>query len=282
MCQEPLAQGIRRCYEDATPFFLHEEALALYRTYLVVGGMPKAVGRYASTKELQPVREVQSEINETYISDMPSAQAALCKSIWNSIPSQLARESTRKFKYGDVVKGGRAKQFAEPLGWMEAAGIIKLNPQTNSTSAPLVAREGGAFFKAYMGDTGLMFYKFGLSPDALLNPATYGSLSDSFRGALAENYVMQALTANGLSSFYWTPGDSSGEVEFVMNTPDGSVLPIEVKSGQNVRSISLRTYMKKSGCPLGIRISTRQFDLEGELKSIPLYAAFCIGERTSG
>lgn len=280
--QEPLAQGIRRCYEDATPFFLHEEALALYRTYLVVGGMPKAVGRYASTKELQPVREVQSEINETYISDMPSAQAALCKSIWNSIPSQLARESTRKFKYGDVVKGGRAKQFAEPLGWMEAAGIIKLNPQTNSTSAPLVARKGGAFFKAYMGDTGLMFYKFGLSPDALLNPATYGSLSDSFRGALAENYVMQALTANGLSSFYWTPGDSSGEVEFVMNTPDGSVLPIEVKSGQNVRSISLRTYMKKSGCPLGIRISTRQFDLEGELKSIPLYAAFCIGERTSG
>lgn len=274
--KEPMARGIRQSYEESRPFVLHDEAMGLYRSYLAIGGMPKAVAAYASGQPVQRVREIQAEINETYLSDMPASNAALCQGVWNSIPKQLARESSRKFKYGDVVKGGRAERFAEPLAWMEAAGIISLNPQTNSTASPLVARDGGAFFKAYLADTGLMFYKYGLMPGVLLDPETYRSLAPAVRGALAENYVMQALVANGAEPFYWTPGDSSGEVEFVLNTPLGSVLPIEVKSGENVRSISLRNYMKRTGCPLGIRVSARQFGQEGPLKSIPLYAAFCI------
>lgn len=274
--KESMANGIRRCCEEDRPFLLHEEAMELYRTYLVVGGMPKAVRRYGEERDFRRVRSVQAEINDTYLSDMPAKQAALCRAIWDSLPKQLARESSRKFKYGDVVHGGRAERFEEPLDWMDAAGIVMLNRQTNSTAAPLVARDGGAFFKVYMADTGLMFYKYGLVPETLLNPATYGALADSFRGGLAENYVMQALAANGLDTFYWTPGDASGEVEFVMGTPAGSVLPIEVKSGTNVRSVSLRKYMERSGCPLGIRVSGRQFGREGNLKSVPLYAAFCI------
>lgn len=271
-----MAEGIRRCFEDNSPFILHNEAMQLYRTYLIVGGMPKAVRSFVETENFQRVREVQSEINDTYISNMPARQAALCQGIWDSIPKQLARESSRKFKYGDVAKGGRAERFAEPIEWMRAAGIVIMNSQTNSTSAPLVPRDGGAFFKLYIADTGLMFYKYGLLPDTLLEQATYESLADSFRGALAENYVMQSLIANGWSTFYWTPGDSSGEVEFVMGTGTGDILPVEVKSGVNVKSISLRSYMKHSACPLAIRVSAKQFGLDGGLKSIPLYAAFCI------
>lgn len=273
---EQMAAGIRRCYEEDRPFFLHDEAMELYRTYLVVGGMPKAVMRYTQDRDWHRVREAQAEINDTYLSDMPSKQAALCRSIWNSLPKQLARESSRKFKYSDVVKGGRAERFEEPLDWMDAAGIILLNRQTNSYAAPPVARDGGAFFKVYMADTGIMFYKYGLTPDTLLNPFTYETLSDSFRGALAENYAMQALAANGHETFYWTPGNATGEVEFIISTPEGAVLPIEVKSGTNVRSVSLRNYMKRSDCPLAIRVSGRQFGREGALKSIPLYAMFCI------
>ena len=274
--QESMAQGIRTCYEQARPYPRHEEALSFYRQYLVVGGMPRAVASYAASASSEEVREVQSEIDQTYVADMPMSQAALCRAIWDSVPRQLAREGTRKFKYADVARGGRANRFEEPLDWLESAGIISLNRQTNSCELPLQARDGGAFFKAYMADTGLMYYKFGLAPNLLLMPESYSALSAAFRGALAENYVMQQLEANGVRTYYWTPGDASGEIEFLTSTSRGDLLPIEVKSGENVRSRSLKSFMAKTSCPLGLRVSAREFGQEGSLKSIPLYAAFCI------
>lgn len=274
--QESMAQGIRTCYEQARPYPRHEEALSFYRQYLVVGGMPRAVASYAASASFEEVREVQSEIDQTYVADMPISQAALCRAIWDSVPRQLAREGTRKFKYADVARGGRANRFEEPLDWLESAGIISLNRQTNSCELPLQARDGGAFFKAYMADTGLMYYKFGLAPNLLLMPESYSALSAAFRGALAENYVMQQLEANGVRTYYWTPGDASGEIEFLTSTSRGDLLPIEVKSGENVRSRSLKSFMAKTSCPLGLRVSAREFGQEGSLKSIPLYAAFCI------
>lgn len=274
--QESMAQGIRTCYELARPYPRHEEALSFYRQYLVVGGMPRAVASYAASASFEEVREVQSEIDQTYVADMPMSQAALCRAIWDSVPRQLAREGTRKFKYADVARGGRANRFEEPLDWLESAGIISLNRQTNSCELPLQARDGGAFFKAYMADTGLMYYKFGLAPNLLLMPESYSALSAAFRGALAENYVMQQLEANGVRTYYWTPGDASGEIEFLTSTSRGDLLPIEVKSGENVRSRSLKSFMAKTSCPLGLRVSAREFGQEGSLKSIPLYAAFCI------
>ena len=274
--QESMAQGIRTCYEQARPYPRHEEALSFYRQYLVVGGMPRAVASYAASASSEEVREVQSEIDQTYVADMPMSQAALCRAIWDSVPRQLAREGTRKFKYADVARGGRANRFEEPLDWLESAGIISLNRQTNSCELPLQARDGGAFFKAYMADTGLMYYKFGLAPNLLLMPESYSALSAAFRGALAENYVMQQLKANGVRTYYWTPGDASGEIEFLTSTSRGDLLPIEVKSGENVRSRSLKSFMAKTSCPLGLRVSAREFGQEGSLKSIPLYAAFCI------
>lgn len=274
--QESMAQGIRTCYEQARPYPRHEEALSFYRQYLVVGGMPRAVASYAASASFEEVREVQSEIDQTYVADMPMSQAVLCRAIWDSVPRQLAREGTRKFKYADVARGGRANRFEEPLDWLESAGIISLNRQTNSCELPLQARDGGAFFKAYMADTGLMYYKFGLAPNLLLMPESYSALSAAFRGALAENYVMQQLEANGVRAYYWTPGDASGEIEFLTSTSRGDLLPIEVKSGENVRSRSLKSFMAKTSCPLGLRVSAREFGQEGSLKSIPLYAAFCI------
>ena len=274
--QESMAQGIRTCYEQSRPYPRHEEALSFYRQYLVVGGMPRAVASYAVSASSEEVREVQSEIDQTYVADMPMSQAALCRAIWDSVPRQLAREGTRKFKYADVARGGRANRFEEPLDWLESAGIISLNRQTNSCELPLQARDGGAFFKAYMADTGLMYYKFGLAPNLLLMPESYSALSAAFRGALAENYVMQQLEANGVRTYYWTPGDASGEIEFLTSTSRGDLLPIEVKSGENVRSRSLKSFMAKTSCPLGLRVSAREFGQEGSLKSIPLYAAFCI------
>lgn len=271
-----MADGIRRCYAESRPFPLHNEALDAYLQYLVVGGMPRAVSEFATTNNMDSVRQILSEIDQTYMADMPQSQAALCRSIWNSIPGQLARESTRKFKYADVTKGGRAKRFEEPLDWLESAGVVNVNRQTNSTSLPIIAREGGAFFKVYMADTGLLYYKMGLSPNLLFSKETYRALSSNFRGALAENYVMQQLVANGVATHYWTPGDSYGEIEFVSASADGNLVPIEVKSGENVKSKTLRDFMKSNDTPWGVRISGRNFGKEGALLSVPLYAAFCV------
>lgn len=274
--EERMAVGIRSCFLDPRPFVLHERALERYREYLVVGGMPKAVAAFAQGFDMQRVREIQAEIDQTYISDMPSGVAALASATWNSIPRQLARETTRKFKYGDVVKGGRATRFEEPLAWLESAGIVALCRQTNSRALPIVPRDGGAFFKAYISDIGLLYYKSGLVPQMILSGDSYALLADSFRGAFAENYVMQALCTNGHQPMYWTPGDASAEIEFVIPGESGAVIPIEVKSGMNVRSRSLKSYVEKNGCDLGYRVSALNFGQEGPLKSIPLYAAFCI------
>ena len=271
-----MADGIRRCYAESRPFPLHNEALDAYLQYLVVGGMPRAVSEFATTNNMDSVRQILSEIDQTYMADMPQSQAALCRSIWNSFPGQLARESSRKFKYADVTKGGRAKRFEEPLDWLESAGVVNVNRQTNSTSLPIIAREGGAFFKVYMADTGLLYYKMGLSPNLLFSKETYRALSSNFRGALAENYVMQQLVANGVATHYWTPGDSYGEIEFVSASADGNLVPIEVKSGENVKSKTLRDFMKSNDTPWGVRISGRNFGKEGALLSVPLYAAFCV------
>lgn len=276
MGEERMADGIRSCFQDSRPFVLHDQALEWYRKYLVVGGMPKAVDAFARGYGLQRVREIQAEIDQTYISDMPAGVAALARSTWDSIPRQLARETTRKFKYGDVVKGGRANRFEEPLAWLESAGIVDLCRQTNSCEPPLIPRDGGAFFKAYLADVGLLHFKSGLMPNMVLDRDSYALLSSSFRGAFAENYVMQALKTNGFAPLYWTPGNSSAEIEFVISDGQGSIVPIEVKSGSNVRSRSLRNFMDKTGCNLGYRISALNFSQEGPLKSIPLYAAFYI------
>ncbi len=143
--QEPMARGIRTCYEQARPYPRHEEAMGFYRQYLVVGGMPRAVAAFAETGSFEEVREVQAEIDQTYIADMPMAQAALCRAIWDSVPRQLAREGTRKFKYADVARGGQANRFEEPLDWLESAGVIDLVRQTNSCKLPLQARDGRLF-----------------------------------------------------------------------------------------------------------------------------------------
>ena len=282
--QEKMADGIRSCFVDRRAFVLHDDALDLYRRYLVVGGMPKAVSCYAQNGDYEEIRTLQAEINQTYIADIalyaPPEEPVRIQAVWASIPKQLARETTRKFKYADVSKGGRERQYRAPLAWLEAAELVTLNPQTNDTTAPLVARDGGSFFKAYLLDTGLMFFRYNLDAQTFLDDEARGLLSANFRGALAENYAMQALTANNLETFYWTPGTTAQqEVEFVVQNRRGRIIPIEVKSGDNVRSRSLVAFMDKSKAPCALRLSAKNFGMTDRVFSVPLYAAFCIDEQ---
>lgn len=289
--EDAMANDIRGHYRSGERYILHEEALAHYRHYLVVGGMPRPLREYLETGSLLAALEEQREIDATYTADMTDPDNGIsgiaAKRIWDSLPRQLLRASTKKFKYADVVRGGRRERLLEPLEWLEAAGIVVRNNLTRDARAPLVPYEEdeGSFFKVYVADTGIMFCKFGVDSSLFLDPANRAVLSSDFRGALAENYVMQSLTANGLSTFYWMPEGSGaqGEVDFVLQNGRAEVVPVEVKSARNVRSKSLMKLMAEGRSPYAIRLSENDFaktimDTGKLLRSVPLYAAYCIGE----
>lgn len=288
--EDALASSIREHAETCEPLLLHERALDLYHRFLVVGGMPRVVREYVETGLLDRVADRQREIDETYVADMTDPDNGIngiaAKRIWESITRQLLRSSTKKFKYSEVERGGRREKLLEPLEWLEAAGVVVKNDLTRDMRAPLTpyGDEEGTFFKLYAADTGVMFRKFGIAGQTYLDPTTRSLLSSDFRGALAENFVMQALTACDANAFYWMPDTnaSRGEIDFVIQTERAQVIPIEVKSGRNVVAKSLRRFVKEAQSPYAVRLSELQFgisDMEDagcQLKSLPLYAAFCL------
>ena len=289
--EESMASDIRAHAATGEPYLLHDRALEYYQRYLVVGGMPKAVRLYAETGSLSAVREAHEEIDITYTADMTDPDngisAAAAKRIWGSLPKQLLRASSKKFKYSEVVRGGRRAQLLEPLEWLEAAGIVLRNDLTCDTQAPLAPfnDDEGSFFKEYICDTGLMFFKFGIEPELFLDPKLKGLLSSDFRGALAENSVMQALRANGLSTFYWMPDEKigKGEVDFVFQDSAARVVPVEVKSGRNVQAKCFKRLVKEGRSNRAYLLSENNFsiaDPDGAgcpTFNLPLYAAYCIG-----
>lgn len=288
--EEKMADDIRAHARSFEPYIAHDAALDYFQHYLVVGGMPKVVSRWAATKDFAVAVEELDEIDGTYTADMTNPENGIsgisAKRIWESLPKQLLRSSTKKFKYADVVRGGRRARLLEPLEWLEAAGIVTKNEMTRDACAPLAPydEDEGSFFKIYVADTGLMFHKFNLAPEAFLDPQLRGALSSDFRGALAENGVMQALHSNGLKTFYWMPAAPGvrGEVDFVFQTQLGEVIPVEVKSSRNVRSKSLVKLMEEGRSPYAWCLSEHNFSssqIAGghERRNAPLYAAFAIG-----
>lgn len=288
-----MARDIRMHAETGEPYVRHDQALDLYHKYLVLGGMPRVLDAYRHEGGFSAAGEVQAEIDATYTADMTDPENGIsgisAKRIWDSLPKQLLRASTKKFKYSEVIRGGRRERLLEPLEWLAAAGVISINDLTCDDRAPLAPYndEDGSYFKVYVADTGIMFHKFGIDPVVFLDDGRRAILASDFRGALAENYVMQALQANGLRTFYWMPNDKvgNGEVDFVFQDRMAQVIPVEVKSARNVKAKSLMKLMREGNAPYAIRLSEANFgtnaiegtDGEMLLRDLPLYAAFCVG-----
>lgn len=288
-----MARDIRMHTETGEPYVRHDQALDLYHKYLVLGGMPRVLDAYRHEGGFSAAGEVQAEIDATYTADMTDPENGIsgisAKRIWDSLPKQLLRASTKKFKYSEVIRGGRRERLLEPLEWLAAAGVISINDLTCDDRAPLAPYndEDGSYFKVYVADTGIMFHKFGIDPVVFLDDGRRAILASDFRGALAENYVMQALQANGLRTFYWMPNDKvgNGEVDFVFQDRMAQVIPVEVKSARNVKAKSLMKLMREGNAPYAIRLSEANFgtnaiegtDGEMLLRDLPLYAAFCVG-----
>lgn len=274
--EERLASLIKASYEANTPFGLHERALDLYRRYLLVGGMPEAVACNIEGGDFAAVRRIQQGLVDAYLADMTKYASPLDSSkilnVWRSVPEQLAKEN-HKFQYTTIASSARAHQYEAPINWLHAAGLVSFCYRVSEGRSPLRAFAERDFFKLYLLDTGLLGTLQGIEETDLLPQADKGS---RFRGGMAENYLMQQLVAAGLEPFYWGT-TSKAEVDFVVQFGQEAV-PMEVKSGKNVTARSLESYRRNYDPPVVYRLSTKQFGLENGVRSIPLYAAFCIGE----
>ncbi len=272
--REYFAVNIRKHYASNEPLDVHSMAIDFYNHYLIVGGMPAAVKEFIRTNSFVAVSDIQNRILNEYIADMvkyaePSTSIKV-RSCYESIPAQLAKEN-HKFQYSVVQKGGSATIFGESIEWLRYAGVVLKCQKTTQGTMPVKVHADLSDFKLYMSDVGLLTMQSGMIAQAILSPI---ETDNPFIGAIAENYVAQALAANLSPLFYWK-NDNTAEVDFVIQQGI-DVVPVEVKAGMRVRSKSLGIFMEKYKCPYAIRLSKKNFGFENGIKAVPLYAAFCI------
>ncbi len=273
--EDILVTAIREGFDTNRPLpeALHGKALDLYRIYLVVGGMPAAINAYLREKKVMDSSLVQQAILSANTADMTKyalpAETSKVIACYDSIPAQLAKEN-RKFQYKVVKKGGSATLFGASIDWLSASSLVEKCERIEGAFIPLSAYRDLSAFKLYMNDVGLLTNKSGIPTSMMLSEHA----GFTFLGAMAENYVAQTLRAKGYPLYYWESG-SQAEVDFILQK--GEVLiPIEVKSGEHAKSRSLSVYRERYKPELSIRLSTRQFGLQNGLKSLPLYAVFCL------
>lgn len=272
--RESLADEIRSHCEtlESLPEGLHKVAQELYREYLVVGGMPACVNAFVREKSFLDAASAQTQIVNASVADMAkyatASESVKIRACYQSIPAQLAKEN-RKFQYKVVRKGGSAALFGESIEWLTLAGLVLKCQKISHAYVPVSVHMELSSFKLYMGDVGLLMQQSGIPQQLILS-----GIENQFLGAVAENYVAQQLAARGHALFYWE-SDSTAEVDFVMQR-DMDIVGIEVKSGLNTRSRSLNVFSGKYSPAYTIRLSQKNFGQTGNLRSIPLYAAFCL------
>ena len=274
--QEELANKIKECFkkDEKMNSALHELALNLYDKYLVIGGMPEVVYKYVEEHNIIFAQQTQGEIINNYISDMAkyatNSESVKIRAAYNSIPMQLAKEN-KKFQYKIVQTGGTATIFGASIDWLLQSGVILKCNKLIDAQMPISAYQDLSSFKIYMSDVGLLTLKSNMSYEFLLDK---DDSNNNFIGALVENYVAQALSSNGYDLFYWT-NKGTAEVDFIIQKGK-DIIPVEVKAGKNVASRSLNIYIEDKKPKYSIRISRRNFGFENNIKSVPLYAVFCI------
>jgi predicted AAA+ superfamily ATPase len=271
-----LCEEIKSSFEinEALPAALHEKALDIYRQYLIVGGMPRAILEFVQTKSLLPVPDVQNKIINDYIADMAkyasNTEGVKIRAAYNSIPVQLAKEN-KKFQYKLAKKGGTATIFGTAIDWLHFAGVVLKCERIEQGLTPISVYRDLSAFKLYMSDVGLLTMKSGISQQTIL---AAGEIDNNFLGAISENYVALALATKHYGLYYWTSGGMA-ELDFVLQK-DAGIIAVEVKTGIRTKSRSLNMFVEKYKPIYSIRISSKNFGFENNIKSIPLYAVFCI------
>lgn len=241
------------------------------KQYCFVGGMPEAVQSFVENKDFNEVREIQNRILEAYVQDFskhaPNEIVPRIRMLWKSIPSQLAKKN-KKFIYGLVREGARAKDYEIALMWLSDCGLVHKIGRVNKAGIPLRAYEDLKAFKLFIVDVGLLGCMAGLQTSTLLDG---NAIFVEFKGALTEQYVCQQLkTVENLDVYYYTNDRSSCEVDFIVDTGE-QIIPVEVKAEVNLRAKSLKSYHEKFKPKISVRASMANYKEEEWLMNLPLY-----------
>ena len=243
----------------------------LLRQYYYVGGMPEVVKTFAEEQDLQAVRRLQLGILDSYDRDFskhaPLPEVPRIRMVWQSVSGQLAKEN-KKFIYGLLKEGARAKSFELAIEWLRDAGLVYKVNRTKKGQMPLSAYENFSAFKIYLLDVGLLSAMNDLTPQALLNG---NSIFTDYKGALTEQYVLQQLRLAHRNIYYWSADNSRGEVDFLVQH-DNRVVPIEVKAEDNLQSKSLRYFVEANPALHGIRFSMAPYREQSWMTNYPLYS----------
>lgn len=249
-----------------------DRLVELLRLYLFMGGMPEAVARYAAGGSFDDVRAVQLEIIRGYEADFAKyADAGTSRRIaqvWGSLPAQLAREHKR-FIFGRVREGARAREFEDAIQWLTDAGLVHRAARYTKPASPVRTYEDPRIFKLFIHDVGLLGALAGLDATVLLEGA---GIFEEFKGALTEQYVLQQIVAaRDEAPMYWSPEKPTAEVDFAIERA-GSLVPIEVKAEENLRSKSLRSYIDRFQPAEALRFSLSGYREQQDMINVPLYA----------
>ncbi len=244
----------------------------LLKHYYFTGGMPEVVLEYISTGDFNTVRSIQNNILSGYEHDFskhaPSSIVPRIRLLWNAIPAQLTKEN-KKFVYGAIKKGARAKDFEVALNWLSDSGLVYKVHRIVKPGLPLKAYEDFSAFKLFVVDVGLLGAMTGLSAKTIIEG---NRIFEEFKGSLTEQFVMQQLRFSyGSEIFYWSAEKSRGEIDFIVQN-DEEIIPIEVKAEENLKAKSLKSFFQKYVQTKPVRLSMSDFREENWMTNLPLYA----------
>ncbi len=243
----------------------------LLKQYYYVGGMPEAVLAFTENHDWEEVRHIQNDILKSYDFDFskhaPADIVPRIRMLWNSIPAQLSKEN-RKFIYGIVKEGARAREYETALQWLSDGGLIHKVSNVSAARLPLKSYEDKSAFKIYVLDVGLLSAMSGLGQATILEG---NRIFTEFKGALTEQYVLQELLLRH-TPYYFAKPNSQLEIDFLIQT-DNEIIPIEVKAEENLRAKSLRQFVTDNGTQTAYRLSMSNYRQETWMTNLPLYAA---------
>lgn len=274
--EKELVHQIRQCFlhDSPMPSALHDAAMMRYRQYLIVGGMPECVLQFAGTGDYILVRHIQDTILASYLNDMSKYntknEIKKTRLAYDNITVQLSKKNTR-FQYKLLKKGGRAAEFENAIEWLSLSGIVSQVYKVEQIKKPLENYRDIDSFKIYVSDLGLLSAKKDLVAEDILYMSE--ELND-FKGGMTENYVQVQLSINGYRTYYWE-SSRGAEVDFIIQR-EGNLIPVEVKAADNTRAKSLNVYRKMYQPAYAIKLSAKNFGFEDGIKTVPLYAAFCL------
>ena len=254
---------------------IHEKAMDLYKKYLVLGGMPQVINDFLNNeKNITQVNfGLQEQIITSYLADMnkytENSEGVKNSQIYNSIPKELARVNNT-FKFSLVDESARKSRYESSLDWLLASNMVLKCDLTEKNESPLKAFVNSLKFKLYLSDVGLLRSLSNIEYNEILLDK-----NEMFRGVLTENFVACSLFPKSKELYYYN--FDKYEIDFLVKI-DGEIIPIEVKSGRRTNSKSLNEYIKKYNPKYSIRISGKNFGFDNNIKSVPLYAVFCINK----